>query len=67
MDGLGWSHWEAPNGIVHIMPERDSREHIFNTECWCKPSLEDIDDRKCYVHNSTDRREDYEDNVRQLN
>jgi hypothetical protein len=44
---------------VHTMPEGDLREHLESRDCWCKPRPDD-DDPTVWVHNSMDRREEYE-------
>lgn len=43
----------------HIVPVGDLRDHEADPSCWCKPS-EDTEDPGIWVHNSMDRREDYE-------
>ena len=42
----------------HVYPLNDLREHILDPQgsCWCKP--EEIE--TVWVHNSMDRREEYE-------
>lgn len=44
----------------HIYPINDLREHkLEGCDCWCDPSYdEEID---AYIHNSMDRREEYEE------
>lgn len=43
----------------HVYPIDDLREHITNDKpCWCHPRIED--DGAIIVHNSMDKREDYE-------
>jgi hypothetical protein len=41
----------------HVVPVNDLREHIANTDCWCKP----YEDDGVWVHHSMDRREEYEE------
>lgn len=47
-----WYHGER----VHVMPLNDFKPHIIAAHCWCHPRCED----DVWVHNSMDRREDYE-------
>lgn len=55
-----------PKPVYHIAPIGDIYPHELNAsgECWCCPTL----DYECfdptYVHNSYDRREDYEEGWR---
>ena len=44
---------------VHVVPFGDLREHIASLNCWCKP-IEDDEWPGVWVHNSMDRREDFE-------
>ncbi len=48
----------------HILPINDLREHEESVNCWCGPE-EDVDG--LIVHNSMDRREDYETKLRKVN
>ena len=44
----------------HVYPVNDLREHVLDgVTCWCRPEL----DEECglVIHNSMDRREEYED------
>lgn len=42
---------------LHVIPVNDLREHEF-ADCWCRPV---IDEESGYVvHNSMDRREEFE-------
>lgn len=43
----------------HVMPINDLREHVDSRDCWCKPR-QDEDEPALWVHNSMDRREEYE-------
>ena len=40
----------------HVLPQADIREHDEARTCWCQP----FDDDGVWVHNSLDRREEYE-------
>ena len=42
----------------HLIPEDDFREHVSDSSCWCKPTINEEGD---YVHNSADGRELIED------
>lgn len=50
---------------VHVIPDRDEREHETGFECWCEPRVEWIDPATglpypggaLVVHNSADGRE----------
>ena len=60
---------KAPNGDIHVLPERDLREHLETRDCWCRPRLEVVTDEipwidlppkvlgTIVVHNSVDGRE----------
>lgn len=41
------------------MPVDDLREHECNSACWCKP--EQDEETLVWIHNSMDRREEYEE------
>ena len=44
----------------HIYPINDLREHVLDGAlCWCSPTYEEEFD--LYLHNSMDRREEYEE------
>lgn len=50
----GWAVFEG--GIV--APVNDLRDHeLANQDCWCRPRLEE----GIIIHNSMDRREEYEE------
>ena len=51
-----WRQGEVSEGRFHVMPIGDLREHFPSVACWCKPRVEE----GVIVHNSLDRREDYE-------
>jgi hypothetical protein len=44
---------------MHVIPLGDLREHEPSPNCWCKP-IQDEECSQLYVHNSMDRREEYE-------
>lgn len=46
-------------GTFHIIPINDLREHKESKDCWCKPK-QDIEEPSLYIHNSLDKREEYE-------
>jgi hypothetical protein len=43
----------------HIIPLDDLREHECTPDCWRKPE-QDSQEPSIYIHNSMDRREEYE-------
>lgn len=43
----------------HVLPTNDLREHVKSKDCWCKPSADD-EEPFVWIHNSLDRREEYE-------
>jgi hypothetical protein len=42
---------------VHTIPDGDLLEHVSSATCWCQPRE---DEPGLWVHNSMDRREEYE-------
>lgn len=50
-----WKAWETDT-LPHVMPINDLRDHTLSTDCWCRP----FSDEGVIVHNSMDRREEYE-------
>jgi hypothetical protein len=51
--------WESScdeQGERHVIPLDDLKPHVYTIDCWCKPYLDDA----IIVHNSMDRREEYE-------
>ena len=44
----------------HVYPRGDLREHVTDCleDCWCRPCVDEVN--FLIVHNSADRREDYE-------
>lgn len=51
------SDLDAP-GYMHVIPINDLREHDEHGACWCRPTI--YHDDAIVVHNSMDRREEYE-------
>ncbi len=49
--------------IQHVIPINDIRDHTESVVCWCKPEFKD----GVYMHNSMDRREEYERGEREPN
>ena len=46
-----------------VVPINDLRPHdAYSVDCWCRPLFQG----EALVHNSADRREDYEDGVRKV-
>ena len=43
--------------MVNVIPLDDLREHVCSAGCWCKPEV----DEGVIIHNSMDRREEYEE------
>jgi len=41
----------------HVVPLNDYRDHETSHKCWCKP----YEDDGLWIHNSMDRREEYEE------
>lgn len=40
---MGWRHHTdpGPDGVVHVWPESDVREHVLvNGPCWCEAGVE---------------------------
>lgn len=48
---------------LHVIPNNDLREHVSRPDCWCKP-VEHEETSGLWVHNSLDRREEYEEGRR---
>lgn len=60
----GWLNvWTADGARLHLVPLQDLRDHELVSTCWCKPRLDDPETAAApfYVHNSMDRREEYEE------
>ena len=45
-------------GIYHIYPTDDLRDHESSANCWCKPQSDEND--RLFIHNSMDGREKFE-------
>lgn len=43
---------------AHVTPNNDLQEHVHTPECWCQPDWHE--DGEVWVHNSKDRREEFE-------
>lgn len=54
---------DAGNDVIHIVPAGDLRDHELSNMCWCAPLLDFVD--MIATHNSLDRREDYEERIKQ--
>ena len=56
---------QSNSGPIHVIPVDDLREHTASPECWCNPTLDDVDSETIgddvWVHHSMDLREEYED------
>ena len=53
---MRWAVIDNRDGIRCVFPTDDFREHVLSSDCWCKPR----NDNGVLVHNSMDRREEYE-------
>lgn len=51
-----WEKAQIVGQHPHVMPLNDWVEHLVAPHCWCHPRCED----DVWIHNSMDRREDYE-------
>jgi hypothetical protein len=54
----GWVNREDDDGYLHVLPIGDTRDHIEELGCWCEPAHDEECDM--VVHNSHDRREEFE-------
>lgn len=62
---FGWDGYRSiKDGEVHIIPVNDDLQHTCYKTCWCEPR--ELDDLQ-WMHNSFDRREDYENGLRKTN
>lgn len=52
----GWLVSELLSGGMEVTPIGDTRDHTSGEGCWCSP----FDDDGVLVHNSLDRREEFE-------
>ena len=53
--------------VYHVTPKDDIYRHVVDRKgsCWCCPVLDDTDPEEItFMHNSYDRREDYEEGLR---
>lgn len=50
----------SDDDVWHVMPNGDFREHETSRDCWCKP-VEHDETPDLWLHNSMDRRENYEE------
>lgn len=55
---MSWlATWDPDRGYGDVQPIDDLRPHAMGDErCWCRPTWDD----NCLVHNSADRREEFE-------
>lgn len=44
------------DGALHVVPLVDLRDHLLSMQCFCLPQIDD----GVVVHNSMDRREEFE-------
>lgn len=44
---------------IHVVPVNDLRGHTLRIDCWCRPTLDDVEPR-VILHHSLDQRERYE-------
>ena len=42
---------------IHVVPLNDWLEHVELRQCWCRPSVEDINGTALVTHHSADGRE----------
>jgi len=54
---------DMTNGY-HIIPCNDIREHVSDSECWCKPELGDDGLEHMYIHKSAAGWEDFAEGTR---
>lgn len=59
--GRGWRVEDDGLGAVHVLPEGDCYEHSTDPDrpCGCQPRIERYR-RRLIIHNSADRREQFE-------
>ena len=61
--GKKWEVWErGDTGQRHVIPQDDLKPHDLINYCWCNP----VDDEGIIVHNSMDKREEYERGERKM-
>ena len=51
------------DGLIHVMPTHDLREHYASLLCWCNPTIDEDSDRVA-IHHAMDKREEYEEGKR---
>lgn len=56
---MTWGAYLDEDGAKHVVPKRDERQHIIDTECWCKP-WRHPEDKRIFVHVAKDGREAWE-------
>ncbi len=47
------------NYDCHVVPVADTRDHAMTEKCWCEP-VRDDEPPHAWIHNSADRREEFE-------
>lgn len=52
-----WAVIPEADGPYHVIPIWDMRNHTVSEACWCRPQR---NEEGTLVHNSMDRREEYE-------
>jgi hypothetical protein len=52
-----WRGDFGEEGLVHVVPVGDLREHFLSLSCWCRPRTDELG---VVVHHSLDRREEHE-------
>jgi hypothetical protein len=56
---IGWDVFQTEfEGKMHVMPSDDLFPHLYSTNCWCNPSVQE--GGNLIVHNSFDLREYFE-------
>lgn len=45
------------DGVWHVIPAHDLKEHESSEECWCNPVPDPEADGLVYIHHSLDGRE----------
>lgn len=51
---------QTPFDNLHFLPLNDLKEHLESFDCWCNPNSKEDFPPYLIIHNSADRREDYE-------
>ena len=60
-----WDVYRLNNVQLHTIPTDDMRPHVVSVRCWCDP-YEDYNSDDCWIHNSLDQRELYEQGIRKV-